>query len=118
MRRKWLAVGIILLFIGESAIPCISGNVVNVKILNNTNNKNNSNLQWAVFIGRIKDYKENETTYSFYIINCILFGWNSYGGFWIDHMYNYNYELLKEFVKRYGLVTNNLIFSFFIYTGP
>ena len=84
----------------------------------NKNLQNNFNLQCAFFRGRIKDYKENENTYSFYIINCKIFGWDSYGGFWRAHVYNFDYKLSKEFMKRYGLVTNNLIFSFFIYNGP
>jgi hypothetical protein len=70
---------------------------------------------WIFFIGRIKDYNETETTISFYIVNCLILGWTNTDGVLIGHIYDSPLNYNKEFLTRYGIITNNFISALFTY---
>ena len=110
--RKCLVVGIVFLFFGLLTIPITA---INISSELKSDVYDNPHLGWIFFIGRIKDYNETETTISFYIVNCLVFGWTDTDGVLIGHIDDFPLNYNKEFLTRYGIITSNFIFVLFTY---
>ena len=111
MKRKCLAVGIILFFIGAGVIPSMRGNIVNV----NTSDDNiiNSATSTAIFFGLIKNMNKSfDNSISF---NCIIVYYRAYvdGHLYIATVLTNGFDIDVHYNNKIGIIANHIIFAAF-----
>jgi len=118
MKRKWLGVGIVLLFVGVSIIPSIKGNVMD---MNRFDNKiNNSTIKYtAIVVGLIQDmYKQPLEHYfkftALFIFIAIFENRQKIG----QGIYPPGYPLSFYCDAQMGIVTKHIICATFISHYP
>jgi hypothetical protein len=116
MKRKCLAIGIILLFV---TIACSSGINANAVKVNTADNKNNSTMQdkvTVIFIGLIKDMvKIDDNRYEFRFIRAFACAFHD--GKYDSFLYinDYNYLVDFTFEIKIGFIRNHIICGVFTY---
>jgi len=117
MKRKGLAIGIILLFVMTACSSGINATAVNVNTADN--DKNDSAMQdkvTVIFIGLIKEMvKIDNNRYEFIFIRA--FAWAFQDGKYDGFLYIKDYNHLVDFTfeTKIGFITNHIICGLYTY---
>jgi parallel beta-helix repeat protein len=73
---------------------------------------------FAIVIGRISNFWEDEEEYSFYSANVAYYWWSSNDGFHTGHVFNKDQVFEKPYYSLRGIVKMNFICAIMSYNGP